>query len=60
MREYYQILCDTLLGRMVLPYRRRQDRRVLSRTPKFYLFDVGGCAHCAPSWRSTARAPPWW
>ncbi len=41
VREYYQILCDTLLGRMVLPYRRRQDRRVLSRTPKFYLFDVG-------------------
>ena len=41
VREYYQILCDTLLGRMVLPYRKRQDRRVLSRTPKFYLFDVG-------------------
>ena len=41
VREYYQILCDTLLGRMVAPYRRRQDRRVLSRTPKFYLFDVG-------------------
>ena len=41
VREYYQILCDTLLGRMVLPYRKRQDRRVLSRTPKFFLFDVG-------------------
>ena len=41
VREYYQILCDTLLGRLVLPYRKRQDRRVLSRTPKFYLFDVG-------------------
>ena len=41
VREYYQILSDTLLGRMVAPYRRRQDRRVLSRTPKFYLFDVG-------------------
>ena len=41
VREYYQILCDTLLGRMVPPYRKRQDRRVLSRTPKFYLFDVG-------------------
>ena len=36
VREYYQILCDTLLGRMVLPYRKRQDRRVLSRTPKFF------------------------
>ena len=41
VREYYQILSDTLLGRMVPPYRKRQDRRVLSRTPKFYLFDVG-------------------
>ena len=41
VREYYQILCDTLPGRMVLPYRKRQDRRVLSRTPKFFLFDVG-------------------
>ena len=25
----------------MVPYRKRQDRRVLSRTPKFFLFDVG-------------------
>jgi len=41
VREYYQILVDTLLGKMVAPFKRRQDRKVISRTPKFYLFDVG-------------------
>ena len=41
IREYYQILVDTLLGRMVAPFKRRQDRQVLSRISKFYLFDVG-------------------
>jgi predicted AAA+ superfamily ATPase len=41
VREYYQILCDTLLGRMVTPYKRRQDRRVIQKASKFYLFDVG-------------------
>lgn len=41
VREYYQILEDTLLGRMVEPFKRRQDRNVILRIPKFYLFDVG-------------------
>lgn len=41
VKEYYQILCDTLLGRLVLPYKRRQERQVIARAPKFYLFDVG-------------------
>jgi len=41
VKEYYQILADTLLGTLVEPFKRRQDRHVLSRTPKFYLFDVG-------------------
>ena len=41
VKEYYQILCDTLLGRLVTPYKRRQERRVISKAPKFYLFDVG-------------------
>jgi predicted AAA+ superfamily ATPase len=41
VKEYYQILCDTLLGRLVLPYKRRQERQVIGRAPKFYLFDVG-------------------
>ncbi len=41
VKEYYQILVDTLLGRMILPFRKRQTRNVISRAPKFYLFDVG-------------------
>ena len=41
VKEYYQILCDTLLGRMVLPYKKRQERGVIGKAPKFYLFDVG-------------------
>jgi predicted AAA+ superfamily ATPase len=41
VKEYYQILVDTLLGSHVLPFKRRQNRQVISRAPKFYLFDVG-------------------
>lgn len=41
IKEYYQILCDTLLGRMVRPYKKRQERQVIGKAPKFYLFDVG-------------------
>ncbi len=41
VKEYYQILVDTLLGRMVPPFKKRQARQVISRAPKFYLFDVG-------------------
>jgi predicted AAA+ superfamily ATPase len=41
VKEYYQILCDTLLGRMILPYKKRQERQVIGKAPKFYLFDVG-------------------
>jgi predicted AAA+ superfamily ATPase len=41
VKEYFQILCDTLLGRFVLPYKKRQERQVISKAPKFYLFDVG-------------------
>lgn len=41
VKEYYQILMDTLLGAFVEPFKRRQSRQVISATPKFYLFDVG-------------------
>ena len=45
VREYFQILVDTLLGVFVEPFARRRSRAVLIRTPRFYLFDVGlaGC-----------------
>jgi predicted AAA+ superfamily ATPase len=41
VKEYYQILVDTLLGTFVEPWKRRQERQVISKSPKFYLFDVG-------------------
>jgi predicted AAA+ superfamily ATPase len=41
VREYYQILVDTLMGKMIEPFKKRQNRQVISKSPKFYLFDVG-------------------
>jgi predicted AAA+ superfamily ATPase len=41
VKEYYQILVDTLLGSWVLPFRKRQHRQVIAKASKFYLFDVG-------------------
>jgi predicted AAA+ superfamily ATPase len=41
VKEYYQILIDTLLGSMIEPFARRRGRSVISRAGKFYLFDVG-------------------
>jgi predicted AAA+ superfamily ATPase len=41
VKEYYQILVDTLLGTMIEPYKKRKDRNVIVRAGKFYLFDVG-------------------
>ena len=41
VREYFQILVDTLLGEFLEPFGRRRSRAVLVRAPKFYLFDVG-------------------
>lgn len=41
VKEYYQILEDTLLGMRVEPFKKRQSRQVIGKAPKFYLFDVG-------------------
>lgn len=41
VREYYQILVDTLMGVFVHPFKKRQSRQVITRSPKFYLFDTG-------------------
>ena len=45
VREYFQILVDTLLGVFVEPFARRRSRAILTRIPKFYLFDVGLAGH---------------
>jgi len=41
VKEYYQILVDTLLGTMVEPFKKRKNRQTISKASKFYLFDVG-------------------
>ncbi len=45
VREYFQILVDTLLGVFVEPFSRRRSRAVIVRAPRFYLFDVGVAGH---------------
>ena len=40
VKEYFQILIDTMLGRFLEAYRKRPKRRVIG-TPKFYFSDVG-------------------
>ena len=41
VKEYYQILVDTLIGYFIYPYRKKANRRIISFIPKFYLFDTG-------------------
>lgn len=41
IKEYYQILVDTLLGYYIFPYKDKLKREDLVATPKFYFFDVG-------------------
>jgi len=40
IREYYQILQDTLVGRLLAPWKRTKGRRLIE-TSKFYFFDTG-------------------
>ena len=40
VREYFQILADTLLGRFLAAWTRRSKRRTI-QAPKFYFADVG-------------------
>ena len=40
IREYYQILEDTLVGRLLTPWRKSKKRRLIE-TAKFFFFDLG-------------------
>jgi predicted AAA+ superfamily ATPase len=51
VRNYYQILIDTLLGFELAPWRRRKKRRLVE-TAKFYLFDIGLANQLTPEVRS--------
>lgn len=41
VKEYYQILIDTLIAHRIEPFKKRQSRQVITKAPKYYLFDVG-------------------
>lgn len=41
VKEYYQILVDTLLAVRIDPFKKRQSRQVITKAAKYYLFDVG-------------------
>ena len=51
IRNYFQILEDTLLGFTLEPWRRRSKRRLVE-TAKFYLFDVGVANQLHPESRT--------
>ena len=40
-KEYYQILVDTLLAIRIEPFKKRQSRQIITKAPKYYMFDVG-------------------
>lgn len=50
VREYFQILVDTLLGTFVEPFTFRRSRAIITRAPKFYLFDVGVAGFLTGRW----------
>ena len=41
VKEYFQILKDTLIAYEIEPYRKRGKRDIISSVPKFYFFDPG-------------------
>ncbi|HQS84118.1 MAG: AAA family ATPase [Alphaproteobacteria bacterium 16-39-46] len=41
VKEYYQILIDTLIGYYIYPFNKPSRRQLTTSMPKFYLFDVG-------------------
>src|SRR4030065_1510473 len=45
VKEYYQILVDTLMAIRIEPFKKRQSRQVITKAVKYYLFDAGvaGC-----------------
>jgi len=44
VKEYFRILEDTLIGRMLPAFRKRAKRRLIG-APKFFFFDIGIVAH---------------
>lgn len=41
VKEYYQILEDTMLAARIEPFKKRQSRKIITKASKYYMFDVG-------------------
>ena len=41
VKEYYQILVDTLMAVRIEPFKKKQSRQVITKAVKYFLFDVG-------------------
>lgn len=41
VKEYFQILEDTLIGYQIYPLNKSRSREIIFATPKFYFFDTG-------------------
>lgn len=41
VKEYYEILVDTHLGKFLMPLVKKKGRKTIQSIPKFYLFDMG-------------------
>ena len=49
IKEYYAILEDTFMGRMLPPYQKTSKRKAVSMN-KFYFFDIGAASALADQW----------
>ncbi len=50
VREYFQILIDTLIAHRIEPFKKKQSRQVITKSCKYYLFDVGVASHISRRW----------
>ena len=50
VKEYFQILIDTLIAYRVEPFKKRQSRQVITKASKYYLFDVGVASYICKRW----------
>lgn len=55
VKEYYQILLDTLVAVRIEPFKKRQSRQVITKTSKYYMFDVGVAGYLTKRYISELR-----
>lgn len=56
VRDYFQILQDTLIGDLLPPFQRTRTRKAVT-TEKFYFFDVGVTNALVERWSLSPRTP---